>query len=83
MTEVSNGDMSKWPSNIEEAFVCEEATVDDCYISFKLDTIYLMTGIETDSSMSSQCFPKILNIEYSVTKSYFTESFQNNNLFFY
>ena len=51
---------------MEEAFICEQATVDDCYIEFELDDLYLMTGIEIYSAMGSECFPKVLNLEYSV-----------------
>ena len=66
LEEVSNGDITKWSTNTEEAFICESASVDDCYLSFQLDDLYLMTGIEIYSSVSSQCFPKILELEYSV-----------------
>ena len=66
--EVSNGDITKWSTNVAEAFVCDEATVEDCYVSFELDDLYLMTGIEVSLAMSSECFPKILNLDFSVNK---------------
>ena len=66
LKEVSNGDITKWPANMDEAFICEMDSGDDCYISFQLDVLSLMTKIEIYSSMSSRCFPKILELEYSV-----------------
>jgi hypothetical protein len=65
--EVSNGDITKWSTSVPEAFVCADGSTEDCFVSFELDDLYLMTGIETSLDMSSECFPKILKLEYSVT----------------